>query len=581
MTTVEARVVDPVPSRSVDVTETEMVDAALAHEEDKILVDEEITSCEDDGLEDQMLTAALVNSVVDSGSQSVASHEKPPSPRSAALRKRRRPGEIASEGTQPLFTPSAPPGQRTAMITNGRLSLLPATSISQPPATIQPGNRPGIAPKPPNQVTSAPYVAKQPMTAGIPSVTATGGTKPIYTPSTNTTKIKHESKPIAEGRSLADPSTLGAKGSKKPRTQKSSMKKKSNNVKKQAPRASPPPQTRGLLIATSGAVPNPLMHSTPPPVAPVRSAQKAHAGTAAPAPSVPFPLSPSVPCPLEAQSAGVPPEKKVTISEPPSTRTRIFSVDLDPSTFDFSGMANDPNDIVKAEPGDIASSDDLALFKRDRAFSFEFFNFAGDDLLPPPPAPAATTSALPDPATMEDFSSSRPRGDSIIFDPSSFQDGGIHEKNAIMKVNAAKKVETTPRALLADSRLAAPPSATHPSTVNTIVIPSHPVTIPDMEPLLVDPSGNDDGQLATLPSGLTMGNANGNTPATFQMELLNKDGRIGIYLPEARRARIARFHAKRKMRIWRKRIKYDCRKKLADSRPRIKGRFVKRSDMDE
>jgi hypothetical protein len=89
------------------------------------------------------------------------------------------------------------------------------------------------------------------------------------------------------------------------------------------------------------------------------------------------------------------------------------------------------------------------------------------------------------------------------------------------------------------------------------------------------------GQMATLPSALSDGSANPQSPATFQMELLNKDGRIGIYLPDARRARIARFHAKRKMRIWRKRIKYDCRKKLADSRPRIKGRFVKRSDMDE
>lgn len=55
--------------------------------------------------------------------------------------------------------------------------------------------------------------------------------------------------------------------------------------------------------------------------------------------------------------------------------------------------------------------------------------------------------------------------------------------------------------------------------------------------------------------------------------------KIGIYSPEQRRARILKFHAKRKRRVWNKKIKYNCRKKLADDRPRIKGRFV-RSDGD-
>mmetsp|Transcript_71088 Transcript_71088/g.199402 ORF Transcript_71088/g.199402 Transcript_71088/m.199402 type:complete len:246 (+) Transcript_71088:1268-2005(+) len=227
--------------------------------------------------------------------------------------------------------------------------------------------------------------------------------------------------------------------------------------------------------------------------------------------------------------------------------------------------------------------EDLAPFKRDRAFSFEFFSFAGDDLLPAPPAAPAPAPHLPDPPTTDGVVSSRPRGDSIIFDPVSFQDGGIHEKNAIIKVNAAKKFETNPP-LLADSRLAAP------SPVQVRPQPSRPIAAapqPGPPPVSQHPSfpmsppSTENGQLVTLPSALTMPDANGNNSGTFQMELLNKDGRIGIYLPDARRARIARFHAKRKMRIWRKRIKYDCRKKLADSRPRIKGRFVKRSDMDD
>ena len=247
---------------------------------------------------------------------------------------------------------------------------------------------------------------------------------------------------------------------------------------------------------------------------------------------------------------------------------------------DMSKNDDDIEDITGATP----PPDDLAIFKRDRAFSFEFFTFAGDDLLPTPsgaPGNMSSGASLPEP---DESVTSRPRGDSLIFDPVSFQDGGIHEKNAIIKVNAAKKMDAPAPTLLADSRLAATPSVqarTQPPPRPPAVAP-HPGAPASHHAL--DPqsaSDTDNSQVATLPSALTVPDANGNIAGTFQMELLNKDGRIGIYLPEARKARIARFHAKRKMRIWRKRIKYDCRKKLADSRPRIKGRFVKRSDMDE
>jgi CCT motif len=63
--------------------------------------------------------------------------------------------------------------------------------------------------------------------------------------------------------------------------------------------------------------------------------------------------------------------------------------------------------------------------------------------------------------------------------------------------------------------------------------------------------------------------------------MYNKNGRIGIYTPSERAAIIARFNEKRTRRNWNKKVRYNCRKNLADRRLRVKGRFVKRSDQEE
>lgn len=55
-------------------------------------------------------------------------------------------------------------------------------------------------------------------------------------------------------------------------------------------------------------------------------------------------------------------------------------------------------------------------------------------------------------------------------------------------------------------------------------------------------------------------------------------GYIGAYTAAERRERIARFLAKRDRRVWTKKVKYDVRKNFADSRVRVKGRFVKKED---
>ena len=53
------------------------------------------------------------------------------------------------------------------------------------------------------------------------------------------------------------------------------------------------------------------------------------------------------------------------------------------------------------------------------------------------------------------------------------------------------------------------------------------------------------------------------------------DGRkIGTISADERRLKVNKFLEKRKRRVFKKRISYECRKRVADSRIRVKGRFV-------
>ena len=49
---------------------------------------------------------------------------------------------------------------------------------------------------------------------------------------------------------------------------------------------------------------------------------------------------------------------------------------------------------------------------------------------------------------------------------------------------------------------------------------------------------------------------------------------IGGLSFEKRRLKLLRYLDKKKRRVWRKKVSYDCRKKVADGRLRIKGKFV-------
>mmetsp|Transcript_4379 Transcript_4379/g.8129 ORF Transcript_4379/g.8129 Transcript_4379/m.8129 type:complete len:346 (-) Transcript_4379:133-1170(-) len=89
-----------------------------------------------------------------------------------------------------------------------------------------------------------------------------------------------------------------------------------------------------------------------------------------------------------------------------------------------------------------------------------------------------------------------------------------------------------------------------------------------------------DEEEASGPSSSSDGDSSATLPQMLEKysAIYNKNGRIGIYTRAERNDMISRFHEKRKRRVWKKKIRYHCRKNLADSRIRVKGRFVKCAD---
>jgi len=342
MTTLETRVVNPVNSTRESVTDTSMVETALAQAEENLVVDEEIDSCEGEDLEDQMITVALVNSVVDSTKSSITEGEDP----RYGLRKRRSPGD-APEGSVEQASGGGP--AQASSRSASPLATPPPVELPPPSSDVQP-----LQPVYKTTITHARQAQRSSSSRGVKhqvTVPPSNQTKrigkeapihprmeslPEQSQRSSSAVLRHVRRNIVNP--LLAKTHASVNKSKTPRNQKPpvSRAQQTNPSSRTGhrPNTTLEPHLKDeSLVPTSGAVPNPLRLTTPQqPPRPKTSTS----GTAKPKPAqcmVPCPLPPAVPCPLQPTRESV--EKKVTIQDPPehtqssSTRSRIFSVDLD------------------------------------------------------------------------------------------------------------------------------------------------------------------------------------------------------------------------------------------------------------
>ncbi|KZV23946.1 CCT motif family protein [Dorcoceras hygrometricum] len=77
-------------------------------------------------------------------------------------------------------------------------------------------------------------------------------------------------------------------------------------------------------------------------------------------------------------------------------------------------------------------------------------------------------------------------------------------------------------------------------------------------------------------------NLGSNSPlSNDQNGVMESMNRACKYSPEEKKERIERYRSKRNLRNFNKKIKYECRKTLADSRPRIRGRFARNDETEK
>ncbi|CAO2840013.1 unnamed protein product [Amaranthus hypochondriacus] len=75
-----------------------------------------------------------------------------------------------------------------------------------------------------------------------------------------------------------------------------------------------------------------------------------------------------------------------------------------------------------------------------------------------------------------------------------------------------------------------------------------------------------------------LGSPLGNESTSIIIEGMTKACR---YSPEEKKERIEKYRSKRSQRNFNKKIQYACRKTLADSRPRVRGRFAKSDEVEQ